>query len=99
MIILSSKAKRSFGAQCYRPTFTSTPKGTYAILCLFTLLWISAFVALLADWPKDSNRNDIRKIRRKYEFVDGIHTAALDGITAGCLTMDAAFLYVPSPFV
>lgn len=99
MIILSVKANKSFGVQRNRPMLTSTPKGTYAILCLFTLLWISALVALCADWPTDSKGNYLKKIKRGFDFASGIQDAVLNGVTWGCLSMDAIFMYVPSPFI
>ena len=100
MIILYVRADKDFGVQQKIPTLTSIPKGTYTILFFFLLLWISAFVAFLADWPTDSNGFDFTNSKRKKrgfgDFV-GASTNATDGLAWGIISLDAVFMYVPSP--
>ncbi len=97
MIVLCAKTNQRFGVQRDRPTLTSTPKGIYAILCLFLLLWISALIALCADWPTDSKGHYLKRMKRKFDFGGGIQDAALNGITWGCFSMDLVFMYVSNP--
>ncbi|KAH8763017.1 hypothetical protein F5882DRAFT_443457 [Hyaloscypha sp. PMI_1271] len=95
MIMLLVRADKDFGVQQKIPTLTSIPKGTYTILFFFLLLWISAFVAFLADWPTDSNGFDFTNSKRKKrgfgDFV-GASTNATDGLAWGIISLDAVFI-------
>ena len=100
MIVLSVRANKDFGIRQKIPTLTSTPKGTYLILFFFLLLWISAFVALLADWPTDSNGHDFTNFKRKKRGFSDFVGASIDarqGLAWGIFSLDLVFMYVPSP--
>ena len=100
MIMLLVRADKDFGVQQKIPTLTSTPKGTYTILFFFLLLWISALVALWADWPTDSNGDDFTNFKRKKrgfrDFV-GASTDAVNGLAWGIFSLELVFMYVSSP--
>ena len=100
MIMLLVRADKDFGVQQKIPTLTSIPKGTYTILFFFLLLWISAFVAFLADWPTDSNGFDFTNSKRKkrgFSDFGGASFDALKGLAWGIFSLDLVFMYVPSP--
>ena len=97
LFILSVKAEKHFGLRGKLPTITSTPKGTYGIIILFLLLWISSLVALCIDWPIDSSGNYIGIQKREFNFLGSSADAGLQGISWGCFSIDFVFMYVPGP--
>jgi hypothetical protein len=100
MIMLSVRANKDFEVRQQIPTLKSTPKGTYTILFLFLLLWISALVALLVDWPTDSdgyNSTDFKRKKRGFRDFTSASTSAMEGLAWGVFSLDLVFMYVPSP--